>query len=31
MSVGKIQLNILFTVPADLVAEGDRIFASHAE
>ena len=28
---GKTQLTIVFTAPADLVAEGDRIFASHAK
>ncbi len=27
---GKIQFNMVFTVPAQLVAEGDRIFKSHA-
>ncbi len=27
---GKTQLSFIFTVPADLVAEGDRIFTSHA-
>ena len=27
---GKTQISFIFTVPADLVAEGDRIFASHA-
>ena len=28
---GKTQLTIVFTAPPDLVAEGDRIFASHAK
>ncbi len=28
---GKIQITIVMTAPPDLVAEGDRIFASHAE
>ncbi len=28
---GKIQINIMFTVPPEHVAEGDRIFASHAK
>lgn len=27
---GNIQFNMIFTVPADQVAEGDRIFKSHA-
>ncbi len=27
---GKTQISVIFTVPPDLVAEGDRIFASHA-
>jgi hypothetical protein len=27
---GKTQINFIFTVPPELVAEGDRIFASHA-
>lgn len=27
---GKTQISFIFSVPADLVAEGDRIFASHA-
>jgi hypothetical protein len=26
---GKIHLNLVFVVPADRVAEGDRLFASH--
>ena len=28
---GKTQLMIIFTAPADLVSEGDRLFASHAD
>ena len=28
---GKTQLTIVFTAPPDLVAEGDKIFASHAK
>ena len=28
---GKTQITIVFTAPPDLVAEGDRIFASHAK
>lgn len=28
---GKTQLTIVFTAPPELVAEGDRIFASHAK
>jgi hypothetical protein len=28
---GKTQLTIVFTAPSDLVAEGDRLFASHAK
>ncbi len=28
---GKTQVTIVFTATSDLVAEGDRIFASHAE
>jgi hypothetical protein len=28
---GKTQLTVIFTAPPDLVAEGDRIFASHAK
>ncbi len=31
MSQEKVQLNIVFTAPADQVAEGDRIFNSHAK
>ena len=27
---GKTQISFIFTAPPDLVAEGDRIFASHA-
>ena len=27
---GKTQITMVFTVPADLVAEGDRIFSAHA-
>ena len=29
--LGKTQLMILFTAPSHLVAEGDRLFATHAE
>ena len=28
---GKTQLTIIFTAPPDLVSEGDRLFASHAD
>ena len=28
---GKTQLTIIFTAPPDLVAEGDRLFAAHAD
>ncbi len=28
---GKTQLTIIFTAPPDLVSEGDRVFAAHAD
>ena len=30
-TIGKTQVNIVFIVPPDLVEQGDKLFASHAD